>query len=540
MRFISLLLLASTVFAAPTITGILNNYSYALPSSPNYGIAQGSIFVIFGTELAALPTGLQNPPLATSLQGVTVTCSVGGVTLPAILYYVTATQIAGIIPSALPVGTGTITVTNNGQTSQPFALKVVQSLFGTLTLSGNGTGAAAVYDVNYQFLGATNSTHPGDIIQLFGTGVGPTTNNETIQQTQTHLTNIPMTATVAGVPAEILYRGRTIYPGLDQINIRIPTLPAGSYGCSVSVVITTSGLASNTTTIPVSVSGAACTTSSGGGGGNVSTNPTQSEVDAWIAAGVFRSGSVGLLRTTGYQNRDVAGSVVTTITKTESFNGGFNRLSGPTLADYLRGQVVRIQAGTCTVATTFAVPTFTITPMNAGPSIRAEGPNGVQTAPLFQPGTYVNNLTAPYIAAGRYIFSGTGGPDVGAFTGNFELAPELLFTNADSFKTITRADGITVQWTGGDPDRLVTITGQSAISSTNFAAFTCFENQSAGRFTVPASILNQLPASPVTGGIVQRGSLTIYSLSDTRISIPNIDLGVATGQWSITVTTQYK
>jgi hypothetical protein len=32
----------------PTVSGLLNNYSYTLPGLPNYGIAQGSIFDIFG------------------------------------------------------------------------------------------------------------------------------------------------------------------------------------------------------------------------------------------------------------------------------------------------------------------------------------------------------------------------------------------------------------------------------------------------------------------------------------------------------------
>ena len=36
---------------APTVSGLLNNYSYTLPGLPNYGIAQGSIFDIFGAYL---------------------------------------------------------------------------------------------------------------------------------------------------------------------------------------------------------------------------------------------------------------------------------------------------------------------------------------------------------------------------------------------------------------------------------------------------------------------------------------------------------
>jgi len=108
-------------------------------------------------------------------------------------------------------------------------------------------------------------------------------------------------------------------------------------------------------------------------------------------------------------------------------------------------------------------------------------------------------------------------------------------------KVVTRSEGVTVQWSGGDPDQLVTITGQSAVSASNFAAFNCWANNSAGQFTVPASILNQLPASPVSSaGAVSRGSLTIFSYFSTRLTAPGVDLFTASGEWSVTVTSQYK
>jgi uncharacterized protein (TIGR03437 family) len=331
--FLSLLALSSVAsFAAPTINSVLNNYSYTLPSSPNYGIAQGSIFVIFGAQLSNATTSLQSVPLGTTLQAVTVTATVGGVTKQAFLYYVTPTQIAGILPSAIPVGTGTITVNNNGQVSPAAVLIVRQSDFGILTLDGSGTGAAAVFDVGFKFLSATNSTKPTDVIQIFGTGVGPTTNDETVQQVQSNLTNISMTAEIGGVPAEILYRGRTIFPGLDQINIKIPTLSSAAFGCNVSLVIKSGSFASNSTTIPVSQTGGACPLPANG---NTDPNPTQAEINAWAAAGTYTNGGVQLLSTTGYTVRDVNGNQVTNMTKFNGFTGSFNRLSGPGLAAVL-------------------------------------------------------------------------------------------------------------------------------------------------------------------------------------------------------------
>lgn len=539
IRFLLLLALSAVAsWAAPTINSVLNNYSYTLPSSPNYGIAQGSIFVIFGTQLSNATTALQSVPLGTSLQGVTVTASVGGVTKPAILYYVTPTQIAGILPSTIPVGTGTITVNNNGQVSPAAVLTVRQSDFGILTLDGSGTGAAAVFDVGFKFLSATNSTKPNDVIQIFGTGVGPTTNDETVQQVQSNLTNISMTAEIGGVPAEILYRGRTIFPGLDQINIKIPTLSSTAFGCNVSLVIKSGSIASNTTTIPVSQSGGACPLPANG---NTDPNPTQAEVNAWVAAGAYKTGGVSLLSTVGYNVRDVNGSTVTNTTRFNGFTGSFNRLSGPGLAAVLTTPpVVNPKAGTCVVVTSATIPNFAITPLNAGPSIVSAGPNGNQTATLFQPGLYNATVPNTYMVPGRYTFTGSGGTDVGSFSGTLDVSPELIWTNSDAAKVVTRSDGITVQWTGGDPTQLVTVTGQSVISATNFATFYCWANNPDGRLTVSPNILNQLPASPVSGNSVTRGSLTVYSYFATRLTAPGVDLFTASGEWSVTVTSQYK
>ena len=80
--------------AQPRIDRIQNNYSYLLPGNPNYGIAQGSIFIITGTGLATTSTDLQSAPLQTNLNGVSARVTVGGSTTEVIWYYVTPNQVA--------------------------------------------------------------------------------------------------------------------------------------------------------------------------------------------------------------------------------------------------------------------------------------------------------------------------------------------------------------------------------------------------------------------------------------------------------------
>ena len=158
------------------------------------------------------------------------------------------------------------------------------------------------------------------------------------------------------------------------------------------------------------------------------------------------------MRSTGYSVRDVTGGTVTNITKFDGFTASFNRLSGAGLSAALTAPPTLVpRAGVCTVVTSITTPTYSIAPLNAGPSVSVNGPNGTQVATLLQPGLYNATVPNTYMAQGRYAFTGTGGTDVGAFTGTLDVSPELAWTNTDAAKTITRSNDLTVQWTGGIP-----------------------------------------------------------------------------------------
>jgi uncharacterized protein (TIGR03437 family) len=64
---------------------------------------------------------------ATQLGGTAVRATVNGVAKDLILIYTSAKQVAAILPSDTPEGTGTITVTYNGQTSATAPIRVVRS-----------------------------------------------------------------------------------------------------------------------------------------------------------------------------------------------------------------------------------------------------------------------------------------------------------------------------------------------------------------------------------------------------------------------------
>jgi uncharacterized protein (TIGR03437 family) len=551
-RTLALLALsASAAFGqTPVVTEILNNYSLINPGS----VAQGAIFIVKGSNLSDQTTGLQDAPLRTTLQGVQMAISVGGTTTFAPMYYVLPQQLAGILPSNTPVGAGTLTVRNNGKNSLPVAIDVVRSAFGVLTASGAGTGSARVQDASqgYQELSSTRATVPGNVLVFYGSGVGPVTGDETIQQVQADLTGIPISVTIGGKPAQVFYRGRTVFPGLDQINVQVPALDASTYGCNVVVLITTNSVAANATTIPVAQSGTACPTTPVTGGGPVS-GATQQEIDRWIAAGSYTSGSISLGRNTLYSVADGIPGVNsgTTITKSDTFTADFQRISRPDLAAYLRGGSGLPALGSCAITTAasslLSVGVFEA--LDAGAAITASGPGGTQVATRSGPG-YRALVPNNFVNAGRFTFAGTGGVNVGAFTGVLDVLGDFAVLNPDDLKTITRGAGVTARWTGGDPTVPVQISGISvpinADGSQGAAvSFVCMANSLDGRFTVPSSILTQLPATgSINGagfGLLVRGSFSVTNAGKgSRITASGIDYFSANNAWTSTVTAEYR
>jgi hypothetical protein len=79
----------------------------------------------------------------------------------------------------------------------------------------------------------------------------------------------------------------------------------------------------------------------------------------------------------------------------------------------------------------------------------------------------------------------------------------LAWPDVQSFITVNRTSGVTVNWTGGDPGSYVTISGLSVGRGTSgslYGYFMCTAAASAGTFTVPATVLQALPLSYVREG----------------------------------------
>ena len=509
----------------PAITAVQNNYSYTLPTVPNYGIAPGSLFVIFGTNLSTVTTPvLQSsaaPGVPLTLNGVNVSVSVNGVTAQAPLYYVSTTQIAGILPSTIPPGSGTIAVTNNGQMSAPAPLQVVSSDFGILTTNNSGSGSAAAYDGNNQLISATNSARPGQTIVLWGSGVGadPSNDDRIYPQKQNNLSGIPLQVVMGGVSAPIVYRGRSQFPGVDQIDV---TIPAGvPTGCYVSFVVMSGTYVSNSTTLPISANGGTCS--------DPNTEFTAEQLQALHSKSNVNIGGMFIA-----QETDVAKNLVRNVFRGKFLNYTGGEFSTRTPAGGF------ISYGSCQILSRETRATH----LDAGSTLTVSGPNGQgfaspTTLKDGSLGDYAGTLPDGFIPGGGGTFSfsnGSGSNVIGPFSGaTVTLPAPLTWTNMNGIFGVNRSQGVTLTWNGGGPGTFVTILGSAKVAptSTSVVSFACAAPVNAAQFTIPPSVLLAMPSG--------NGQLILYNTAfPTHFSAPGLDAGSVFAQvgWNIPVVYQ--
>jgi uncharacterized protein (TIGR03437 family) len=211
------------------------------------GIADGSWVSIFGTNLANSTRPWRSGDFAggnlpTSLDAVSVT--IGG--LPAAIAYVSPTQLNVQAPMTGETGPVNVVVTNNSVASA-VATAVVSPQAPGVFVYGSKYAAAIVLngDGTYDFLGpagllgstvTTDPAQPGEILELYATGLGAT--NPAMPAGTLFSGAAPLvdsaTVTIGGVSAQVGWAG-LVSPGLYQLNVTVPSVPAGDQPLLVSV-----------------------------------------------------------------------------------------------------------------------------------------------------------------------------------------------------------------------------------------------------------------------------------------------------------------
>jgi hypothetical protein len=166
----------------------------------------------------------------------------------------------------------------------------------------------------------------------------------------------------------------------------------------------------------------------------------------------------------------------------------------------------------------------TTTGLDAG-TISVQGPSGTQPVPAIasDPGAYAATLPTGFVpsSGGSFVFTGSGGKDVGPFTATINYSNPIVWTNMNSISLVNRSQGVTVTWTGGAPNSYVLISGGSSSPETPStpvfgAGFFCYAPVSAGQFTVPSYILLQMPIG--TGSLALENATTSVPFSASGLT----------------------
>jgi uncharacterized protein (TIGR03437 family) len=116
----------------------------------------------------------------------------------------------------------------------------------------NPGGLAAAVDPDGSGNSPTSPATPGSYVSFFFTGQGPVSaaieDGDAPAAGSVVSATSPVTATIGGVPVQVQFAGLAPnFPGVAQINLKIPELAPGSY----PVVIKVGGISSNTVSIAV-------------------------------------------------------------------------------------------------------------------------------------------------------------------------------------------------------------------------------------------------------------------------------------------------
>jgi uncharacterized protein (TIGR03437 family) len=469
------------------------------PGLPGSGIAQGSIFSIYGSGLGPASWVQVNKfPLQTTLGGTSVTVTVHGAQVSAIVLGTDGNQVNALLPSNTPVGNGTFTVTHDNQTSAPASIQVVASAFNIYAFNQQGNGQAIATDVNYQLNTIIHVFHPGDYVVLWGTGLGAINGNDADAPPIGNLPT-PIAVYVGDTTANVTYQGRSgCCSGLDQIIFQVPS---GITGCYVPVAVEAGGITGNIgnyATIAVAQSGEICSDS-------VMGQDVVSQLAAghavkfgyirlisWIANYVVGGGG-------GQSNEDFGYATFSEYTPATaglaqygvsraycaavdcSFGCGAVMSNTGDLSDSSPAQ---LDAGTVSVQSAPAI------------TLAQQSPSGFYASLLSQNGRFLwGGLTYPVV--------GTGGTGVGGFSVSdvAGAGTGIKLTGISNSQTVPLASDLTVQWTTDSSDQQdgdVTIYAQSGNDS-QFGFVQCTAAASAHKFTIPARVLAALPVSG-TGG----------------------------------------
>ena len=500
---------------------------------PNYGVAPGSRFALLGSALGATASQ-EDFPLAKQLGEASVTVTVGGTTLDCWVLSARADRVVALLPSAMPAGDGTVTLTRSPLTATT-KIHVVPVAFGLLARDQTELGPAFAFHDNMNPITLLDSAVAGENVTIRGTGLGAVSGDEGAGPVPADM-NVPLDIWVGGVAASLVSARRSgTLAGIDEIVIQVPP---GVQGCSVPVAVRAAGAVSNYVTIPIHDGGGPCSDAFGFTPDALSSLPGDRDP---------RIGVISLSRT-GISNEGFTA-------QTDVGRLNFASYSADQLFSR-RGATPATMPGACVVLYisdqrgTTSADTITGRSLLTG-TVTISGPKGTKTIDPNGDGILGQGMLLPalpggfpglpfpasgdlFLEPGSYTITGTSSPDMGAFSVAFQLPAAVQWSNQpDGLAALTlmipRDQDLHVEWTNGNDPDLVMIQGFGLTPDASGAAFACTERASKGSFNVPSWVLSSIP--PTVGGSTLFGpggglSVGMVSGAPGRFSADQLDLGL--------------
>jgi uncharacterized protein (TIGR03437 family) len=219
-------------------------------------LAPGSIVSIYGSNLAAAPTP-SSAPLGTNLGNTSVV--IGGTYAP--LYYVSPGQINAQVPFGLTPGNQyqVIVVANGIPTATPATIQLTPAVPGIAAFATSDTGLfsqgeiIAQHAADYSLVTQASPAVPGESLIFYLAGLGATDNpvgtGQPASANPLSHALAPVTLTLNGTVLPTEFAGLTpTAVGLSQVDFQVPV---GTPSGTLPLVVSQSGVVSNSTLLPV-------------------------------------------------------------------------------------------------------------------------------------------------------------------------------------------------------------------------------------------------------------------------------------------------
>lgn len=235
---------AISVTASPVAVGI------------EEGAAPASISPDAILNAASLSSGPLSPGEIITLLGVDASGNVSMLVngLPAPLLYAGAGQVNAVVPFGLALNSPALLQLRNDSGTVSATLPVAPASPALFSANGTGFGPGAILNQDYSFNSLDNPADPGSVVFFYGTGFGPLQATPADGQPVpgANATMFPVSATVSGLPAVVLYSGAApeLIAGMTQVNIQLPGALAHNPSAPITLSVAGSSTA-NTVTVAI-------------------------------------------------------------------------------------------------------------------------------------------------------------------------------------------------------------------------------------------------------------------------------------------------